>query len=111
MFKVGYEVFDFTPFSVYLKKAIEAHLDSRRSVEALKRRHLKAATDLHAYDSHVNELDALGDDGGSMAFVPTKSKQHARAKVQRYADALRARGGDLDKKRENGKMQIFKIRI
>ena len=95
LLKVGYEVFDFTPFSVYLKKAIEAHLDSRRSVEALKRRHLKASTDLQAYDSHANELDVQGDDGGSMAFVPTKSKQHARAKVHRYADALRARGEEV----------------
>ena len=30
-----------------------------------------------------------------MAFVPTKSKQHARAKVHRYADALRARGEEV----------------
>jgi hypothetical protein len=76
LFKVGYEVFDFTPISLYLKKFIEAGLDKRRSVDALKRRHLKASSELAAYEKPPSELEENFDSESSL-FIPTKSKQHA----------------------------------
>ena len=122
LFKVGYEVFDFTPISIYLKKYIESSLDTRRSTDALKRRHLKASRELAAYDppdpgsstakvigaakqipkaapsgtSVDSSLVASDFDSEATLFVPTNSKQHARAKVQRYAHALTARGEEAE---------------
>jgi hypothetical protein len=77
--------------SIYFKAGTEAMLDAKRPVEVLKKRYLKAAGELEVYDiAEQASGESLDSEAG--AFVPTQSKKHARAKVQRYADALAAKG-------------------
>jgi hypothetical protein len=96
--KVGYDCFDFTPFSIYIKSFTESLLDAKRPVEVLKKRYLKASHELTMYDSPEARALAESEMGDNEAgvFVPTKSKQHARAKVQRYANALAAKGEQVE---------------
>ena len=61
LFKVGYDVFDFEPFIIYVKQFIETRIDARRTTDVLKKRYLSALVDLE-YDS------AWADVGVGVAF-------------------------------------------
>jgi hypothetical protein len=53
--KVGYDVFDFEPFIIYVKRAAESRIDARRSTDVLKKKYLRALAD-QQYDSTWEEV-------------------------------------------------------
>jgi hypothetical protein len=42
LIKVGYDVFDFEPFIVFVKRSIESHVDKGRTTDVLKKKYLSA---------------------------------------------------------------------
>jgi hypothetical protein len=89
LFKVGYDVFDFEPFIIYVKQFIETQVDARRTNDVLKKRYLSAIVD-QEYDSAWAGVWA-GDkqQEGQSAY---KSRDHLQDKVKRYEQVLSARG-------------------
>ena len=105
LFKVGYDVFDFEasaatpfllclseaskeaavqPFILYVKAAVEARIDARRTTEVLQRRYFSAV--------HDRDMDVVWSAAGVVEQAAYKCGDHVRAKVHRYETALAARG-------------------
>ena len=53
--KVGYDVFDFEPFVIYIKRTAESRVDRGRTTDVLRRNYLLAIAD-QEYDSTWVEL-------------------------------------------------------
>ena len=73
--QIGYDVFDFVPFSIYLKGCVEGVLDKCASTEALQTSHESATEKFLACDKE----DVL-------------AYRLARGKMERYSNALISRG-------------------
>lgn len=87
--KVGYDVFDFEPFIIYIKRAVEGHVDKRRATDVLKKKYLGALAD-QEYDSTWEDVWADNlDRRGQSAY---KSRDHLNEKVARYGSVLNLRG-------------------
>jgi hypothetical protein len=88
LFKVGYDVFDFEPFIIYVKHFIEARIDAGRTTDVLKKRYLAAIVD-QDYDSAWADVWSGNHREGQSAY---KSRDHLQEKVARYERALNSRG-------------------
>ena len=67
--KVGYDVFDFEPFTIYIKRAVENHVDQGRTTDVLKKKYLSALVEVE-YDRTWEE--AWADDAdmqGQSAYL------------------------------------------
>lgn len=89
LFKVGYDVFDFEPFTIYVKSFVEVQMDKRRTIDVLKKKYLSAIVD-QEYDSTWAAVWA--GDKEREADCAYKSRDHLQDKVARYEKALSSHG-------------------